>query len=99
MNKLHTSRRGMTLALLLATALGAPASTLALPTDAPAAELETPRLADTPTVSSVWDQPATPPPVENPVFTGWDVLQITGLGVLTLFLVEFLTVIGAKIFV
>ena len=63
MRKLHTSRRGMTLALLLATALGAPASTLALPTDAPDAELEAPRRADTPTVSSVWDQPTTPSPV------------------------------------
>jgi hypothetical protein len=58
-----TRRRGTTLALLLATALGAPASTLALPTDAPDADLNAPRRADAPSVPSVWDQPAAPSPV------------------------------------
>jgi general secretion pathway protein N len=58
-----TRKQGATLALLLATALGAPASTLALPTDAPDADLNAPRRADAPAVSSVWDQPATPSPV------------------------------------
>ena len=48
------------LALLLATALGAP-TTLALPTDAP--DLDTTRPADAPSISSVWEQPATPAPV------------------------------------
>jgi general secretion pathway protein N len=56
------SRRRATLALLLlATALGAPAATLALPTDAP--DLNATRRADSPSMSSVWDQPATPAPV------------------------------------
>jgi hypothetical protein len=56
-----TSRRRATLALLLATALAAPAATLALPTDTP--ELNAQRRADSPSMSSVWDQPATPAPV------------------------------------
>jgi hypothetical protein len=51
----------VTLTLLLATALGAPAATLALPTEAP--DQDTSRRADAPYVSSVWDQPATPAPV------------------------------------
>ena len=50
-----------TLALLLATALGGPAVTLALPADAP--DLDTSPRADAPSVSSVWDRPTTPPPV------------------------------------
>jgi hypothetical protein len=50
-----------TLALLLATALGAPAATLALPTDA--VDLNAQRRADSPSMSSVWDQPVTPAPV------------------------------------
>jgi general secretion pathway protein N len=56
-----TRKRRATLALLLATALIAPAVTLALPTDAP--DLNTPRRADAPSVSSVWEQPASPAPV------------------------------------
>jgi uncharacterized protein len=42
--------------------------------------------------------PTRPPgrsPVENPVWNGWDVLLITVLSLLTLFVVELLTVIGA----
>jgi uncharacterized protein len=43
-----------------------------------------------------------PPPApkagENPVWSGWDVLQITGLTLLTLFVVQFLVVVGAHRF-
>ena len=35
---------------------------------------------------------------ENPVWSGWDVLQIAGLTVLTLFLVQLLIVVGARHF-
>jgi len=56
-------KRIVKLTLLFAIAIGAPASTLALPSDAPDADLGAPRRADTPPVSSIWDQPATPPPV------------------------------------
>jgi membrane protease YdiL (CAAX protease family) len=34
--------------------------------------------------------PAVPPPVENPVFSGWDVLQIFGLTVVTMFVLQIL---------
>jgi len=56
-----TSRHRATLILLLATALAAPAATLALPTDAP--DPSPPQRADAPPISSVWEQPATPVPV------------------------------------
>jgi len=56
-----TSRHRATLILLLATALAAPAATLALPTDAP--DPSAPQRADAPPISSVWEQPATPAPV------------------------------------
>jgi membrane protease YdiL (CAAX protease family) len=36
-------------------------------------------------------------PVEDPVWNGWDVLLIAGLTLLTLFVVEFATVIGARL--
>jgi uncharacterized protein len=39
--------------------------------------------------------PAPPPPDENPVWSGWDVLLMAFLTLLTLFLVESLTVLGA----
>lgn len=55
-------KRGATFTVLVATALGAPASTLALPTDAPDADLNTARRGDTPAVSSIWDRPAPPSP-------------------------------------
>jgi uncharacterized protein len=44
--------------------------------------------------------PAAPAPKagENPVWSGWDVLQITGLTLLTLFVVQFLVVVGAHRF-
>lgn len=42
---------------------------------------------------------AVPPPVENPVWNGWDVLLIALLTLLTLFVVELLTVVGARVFV
>jgi general secretion pathway protein N len=54
------NKRRTLLAIVLATALGAPAS-LALPTDA--SDLDAPRRSDAPSVSSVWDPPATPAPV------------------------------------
>lgn len=38
-----------------------------------------------------------PPPVEDPVWNGWDVLLIAALTLLTLFVVELLTVIGARV--
>src|SRR5262249_31432840 len=41
--------------------------------------------------------PAVPPPVEDPVWNGWDVLLIAGLTLLTLFIVEFATVIAARL--
>ena len=47
-------------ALLLASALGVPASTSALPTDAPAVEPDAPRRADAVAESSLWDSPAAP---------------------------------------
>jgi membrane protease YdiL (CAAX protease family) len=40
--------------------------------------------------------PAPPPPVENPVWNGWDVLLIALLTLLTLVFVELLTVVGAR---
>jgi len=44
--------------------------------------------------------PAKPAPKagENPVWSGWDVLQITGLTLLTLFVVQLLVVLGARQF-
>jgi membrane protease YdiL (CAAX protease family) len=44
--------------------------------------------------------PAAPAPKagENPVWSGWDVLQITGLTLLTLFVVQLLVVLGARQF-
>jgi hypothetical protein len=56
-----TSRYCAILILLLATALAAPAATLALPIDAP--DPSAPQRADAPPISSVWEQPATPAPV------------------------------------
>ncbi len=43
--------------------------------------------------------PTVPPPVENPVWNGWDVLLIALLTMLTMFVVELLTVVGAQMFV
>ena len=59
----RSNKRYATLTLLLVTALGAPAATLAVPSDASDADLHAPRRADTPPVSSLWDQPAEPSPV------------------------------------
>lgn len=42
-------------------------------------------------------QPA-PKPGENPVWNGWDVLQIAGLTLLTLFIAQLLIVLGARHF-
>jgi len=56
-----TSRHRATFILLLATALAAPAATLALPTGA--SDPSAPQRADAPPISSVWEQPATPEPV------------------------------------
>ena len=38
-----------------------------------------------------------PPPVEDPVWNGWDVLLIAGLTLLTLFIVEFATIMAARL--
>lgn len=43
--------------------------------------------------------PTVPPPAENPVWNGWDVLLIALLTILTLVVVELLTVVGAREFV
>jgi hypothetical protein len=43
--------------------------------------------------------PVTPPPPRDPVWSGWDVLLIALLTLGTLFIVELLTVIGARVFV
>jgi uncharacterized protein len=42
--------------------------------------------------------PRAPKAAENPVWSGWDVLQITGLTLLTLFLTQLLIVVGARRF-
>ena len=54
-------RQARRLALLLLSALAMPASTSALPRDE--SEMETPRRADTPSVPSLWEQPAPATPV------------------------------------
>jgi general secretion pathway protein N len=56
-------RRAMRLALLLAAALGGPASTAALPTEMSDVDADTQRRADTPSASSLWSAPAAPAPV------------------------------------
>jgi len=56
-------QRSATLALLLATALGAPASTLALPTDAADVDVNAARRVDAEPAFSVWGRPTTPSPV------------------------------------
>jgi membrane protease YdiL (CAAX protease family) len=40
--------------------------------------------------------PSVPPPVENPVFSGWDVLQIFGLTLVTMFVLQILVLFGAR---
>lgn len=40
--------------------------------------------------------PASPPPVENPVWTGWDVLQLAGVTLLTLVVLQFAIVLAAR---
>jgi len=62
MSTSQTRKRSATLTLLFAIASGAPASTFALPSDAPDADLGAPRRADIPPVTSIWDQ-AAPSPV------------------------------------
>ena len=54
-------KQARTLALLLVSALAVPASTSALPRDE--SEMETPHRADTPSVPSLWEQPAPATPV------------------------------------
>jgi hypothetical protein len=56
-------RRAIRLALLLAAALGGPASTAALPTEMSDVDADTQRRADTPSASSLWNAPAAPAPV------------------------------------
>ena len=57
----QTAKRLATRALLLLAALAVPAATSALPTDT--SDLTSPRHADAPSISSEWEQPATPAPV------------------------------------
>src|SRR5258708_4249472 len=40
--------------------------------------------------------PAAAPPVENPVFSGWDVLQIFGLTLAAMFVLQILVLFGAR---
>jgi len=63
MTKSRAYKRSATLTLLFALTIGVPASTLALPSEAFDADLSAPQRADTPPVSSIWDQPAAPAPV------------------------------------
>ena len=53
-------RRVMRLALVLAAALGGPASTAALPSEMSDVDADTQRRADTPSASSLWSAPAAP---------------------------------------
>ena len=50
-----------------------------------------------PTESDVPVSPG-PPPVENPVWNGWDVLQIAGLALLSLFVLQVVILFAAKRF-
>jgi len=64
MTKPEVKRRPATrLALLLAAALGGPASTAALPTEMSDVDADTQLRADTPSSSSLWSAPAAPAPV------------------------------------
>lgn len=51
--------------------------------------------------SDLQPEPATPLPKagENPVWSGWDVLQIAGLTILTMFLSQLLISLGARHFI
>ena len=64
MTRPEVKRRPATrLALLLAAALGGPASTAALPTEMSDVDADTQRRPDTPSASSLWSTPAAPAPV------------------------------------
>jgi len=64
MTKPEVKRRPSTrLALLLAAALGGPASTVALPAEMSDVDADTQRRADTPSASSLWSAPTAPAPV------------------------------------
>ena len=43
--------------------------------------------------------PQTPPPDENPVWNGWEVLQLAGIAVLSVFVLQVVFLFGAKRFV
>jgi hypothetical protein len=55
--------RAITAASLLACALAIPGSTAAVPTDTGDLDAQQPPRVDTPTTTSLWDQPASPAPV------------------------------------
>jgi hypothetical protein len=57
------SKQAMKFGALLLSAFVLPASTSALPTDESGRDMQTPRRVDTPSVPSVWDQPAPAAPV------------------------------------
>ncbi len=60
----HRSLRKIPVRLaLLVLALGVPASTFALPTDADDINLDAPLSAGAPSAPSLWDRPAPPPPI------------------------------------
>lgn len=55
--------------------------------------------ADDPSPPPVFaSAPVPPEPTENPVWSGWDVLQIAGLTLFTLFIAQILIVLGARHF-
>jgi membrane protease YdiL (CAAX protease family) len=49
--------------------------------------------------ASVAPVPTTPPPVENPVWSGWDVLLIVGLTIVAMLVLQLLVIFGAVWFV
>jgi uncharacterized protein len=51
------------------------------------------------TPASVAPVPTAQPPIENPVWSGWDVLLIAGLTILSMIVLQFLVIFGAAWFV
>ena len=56
----------------------------------------TPSLPDPNPVLGITSAPVKLPPVENPVWSGWDVLAIVGLGFFTILVAQFAILFGAK---
>jgi uncharacterized protein len=58
-----------------------------------------PYVPDPAATASVAPVPTTPPPVENPVWSGWDVLLIVGLTIVAMLVLQLLVIFGAVWFV